>query len=196
MSEAGNILYARDRGRYFLKMTGSLRFTRGRGFDSLLKLIFDDPEVKAVMVDLSEAEYLDSTMLGLLAKAADFTLKKFRRKMTVLSTNPNINYLLDNIGLDKAFIIVKSYDYTPEMLREIPDLKSTELENALTILDAHRQLVRVNASNRAVFKNVIELLEQETKAKLESQTASCQVKGKQADRGCISGVPICPGRLP
>jgi hypothetical protein len=58
---------------------------------------------------------------------------------------------------------VESYDYTPEMLEKIPNIKSSEQENALTILDAHRQLISLNEKNRNVFKNVVELLEKETK---------------------------------
>jgi len=162
MSE-GKILYSKDGQRYFLKMTGKLRFTSGREFDNLLNIIFSDPALQDIMIDMSEADYLDSTILGLLAKIANFMIKKFHKKGIILSTNKNINYLLDNIGLNNVFIIVESYDYTPEMLNKIPNIRSSEQENALTILDAHRQLIKLNEKNRAVFKDVIELLEKETR---------------------------------
>ena len=158
----GKILYSQKAQRYFIKMTGNLRFTSGRELDSLLNKVFSDPELEDVMVDLSEADYLDSTILGLLAKIANFMIKKFNKKITVLSVNKNINYLLENIGLSEVFILVTGFDYTPEMLEKIPNIKSSEMENALTILDAHQQLVKLNEKNRTVFKDVIELLEKET----------------------------------
>lgn len=159
----GNILYAKNEQKYFIKLTGNLRFTNGHDFSSLLNVIFKDPDVKDIMIDMSEADYLDSTILGLLAKTANFMIKKFQRKATVLSLNEDINYLLDSIGLNDVFIVVESCDYTPEMLKKIPDIKSSEQENALTILDAHRQLVKLNEKNKTVFKNVVDLLEKEVK---------------------------------
>lgn len=157
------ILYSKSEQKYFIKLIGNLRFTSGHDFDSLLNVIFHDPDVKDIMVDMSEADYLDSTILGLLAKTANFMIKKFKRKITVLSINEDINYLLDSIGLSKVFIIVKTCDCTPEMLQKIPNLESSEQENALTILNAHKELVKLNKKNHEVFKDVIKLLEQETK---------------------------------
>lgn len=161
MSE-GKILYSKDGQRYFLKMSGKLRFTSGREFDNFLNRIFNDPDVKDIMIDMCDADYLDSTILGLLAKIANFMIRKFHKKVIILSDNKNINYLLDNIGLNDVFIVVESYDYTPEMLKKIPNVKSSELENALTILDAHRQLVSLNEKNRETFKDIVELLKEET----------------------------------
>jgi len=161
MSE-GKILYSKKEQRYFIKLSGDLRFTSGRDFDSLLERMFKDTDMKDVMIDMSEANYLDSTMLGLLAKIANFFITKFQKKVTILSTNEDINYLLNNIGLDNVFIIVTSCEVTPEVLENIPNINSSDRENAMTILDAHRQLVNLNEKNSEVFKDVIELLEQET----------------------------------
>ena len=168
MSE-GKILYSKCEQIYFLKLTGSLRFTSGHDLDILLANIFEDSDIKDIMIDMSQADYLDSTILGLLAKVANFMIKKFHRKLTVLSVNEDINYLLDSIGLNEVLIIVKTCDYTPEMLQKIDNIKSSEQENALTILDAHRQLVNLNEKNHDVFKNVIELLEKETNTNLHSK---------------------------
>lgn len=161
MSE-GKILYSKKEQRYFIKLSGDLRFTSGRDFDSLLESMFKDTDMEDVMIDMSEANYLDSTMLGLLAKIANFFITKFQKKITILSTNEDINYLLSNIGLDNVFIIVTSFEVTPEVLENIPNINSSDRENAMTILDAHRQLVNLNEKNSEVFKDVIELLEQDT----------------------------------
>lgn len=158
-----SILYSKNDQKYFIKLTGNLRFTSGHDFDSLLDVIFKDADVKDIMIDMSEADYLDSTILGLLAKTANFIIKKFHRKITVLSTNEDINYLLENIGLNEVFIIVKSCNCSTEMLQNIPNINASERESALTILDAHRQLVALNEKNRTEFKDVVELLEKETK---------------------------------
>ncbi|MFA6714322.1 MAG: STAS domain-containing protein [Victivallales bacterium] len=163
----GKILYSKDDQLYFIKMSGDLRFTLGREFDNLLNIIFCDPEVQDVMIDLREAEYLDSTILGLLAKIANFMIKKFQKKALILSVNENINYLLENIGLSDVFTLVKDGD-TPESLKNLPETDRNGWKEALTILDAHRQLVNMNEKNRAAFKDVVELLEKETREKINS----------------------------
>lgn len=161
MSE-GKILYSKSDQIYFLKLTGNLRFTSSHDLDILLDIIFKDSDIKDIMIDMSQADYLDSTILGLLAKVANFMIKKFHRKLTVLSINEDINYLLDSLGLNEVLIIIRTCDYSPKILKKIPNIKSSEQENALTILDAHRQLINLNEKNRNVFKNVVELLEKET----------------------------------
>ncbi|MDD5596689.1 MAG: STAS domain-containing protein [Victivallaceae bacterium] len=163
----GKILYSQDDQLYFIKMSGNLRFTLGREFDNLLNMIFCDPEVQDVMIDLREAEYLDSTILGLLAKIANFMIKKFQKKALILSVNENINYLLENIGLSDVFTLIKNGD-TPESLKKLPETDRNGWKEALTILDAHRQLVNMNEKNRAAFKDVVELLEKETRGKINS----------------------------
>ena len=157
----GKILYAKVDNRYFIKFTGTLRYTISRGLDAFLNKMFEDPALEDVLIDMSEAEYLDSTNLGLLAKIASQTQKRFKRKVTLFSTNPNINFLLDNMGLSKVFIIVDKPDFTAENLQSIPDLHDTEKERALVILEAHRLLMAMNDKNRDTFKNIVELLEKD-----------------------------------
>lgn len=156
------ILFTRFDHCYFIKMIGKLRFSNGMAFNNLLGKIFEDPKTNDVLIDMSETEYVDSTILGLLAKIANFMIKKFNRKPTLLSTSKNINFLLDSIGLSDVFIVVKSLEFTPDALDEIPDTKNSELESAKTILDAHRQLINLNKKNQETFKDVVELLEKET----------------------------------
>jgi anti-anti-sigma factor len=155
----GKILYAKSDKQYFIKLTGYLRFDVGRELDNLINIIFDDPELEDVMIDMTEAEYFDSTILGLLAKVANKMYEMYNRKVTLLSTNKNINFLLDNIGLSEVFIIVDNCNCSPESLKAVPNVSSSEVEQALTILDAHRRLMALNEQNKTEFKDVVELLE-------------------------------------
>ncbi|MEI8247870.1 MAG: STAS domain-containing protein [Lentisphaerota bacterium] len=157
----GKILYAKVDNRYFIKFTGTLRYTISRGLDIFLNKMFEDPVLEDVLIDMSEAEYLDSTNLGLLAKIASMTQKRFKRKVTLFSTNPNINFLLDNMGLSQVFLIVDKPDFTAGNLQSIPGLQDTEKERALVILEAHRLLMAMNEKNRDTFKNIVEVLEKE-----------------------------------
>ena len=160
----GSILYSKNDQRYFLKLVGKLRFTSACEFKNLLNIIFSDPDLKDIMIDMSETDYLDSTILGLLAKIADFMIKKINKKGIILSNNKNINALLDNIGLNNVFIVIESCDYTPEMLKKIPNIKCSEQANALIVLEAHRQLMSLNEKNRKIFKDVVNILKKNLKS--------------------------------
>jgi len=157
----GRILYAKADNRYFIKFTGALRYTISRGLDVFINKMFEDPALEDVLIDMSGAEYLDSTNLGLLAKIAGRMQTRFKRKVTLLSTNPNINFLLDSMGLSTVFIIADQPDFNAESLRQIPDLQATERERAQVILEAHRLLMEMNEKNHNAFKNVVELLEKD-----------------------------------
>ncbi len=163
--KTGKILYAKNEKYYFIKLIGNLRFDVGADLEALIDAVFADPDMENVMLDLTESEYFDSTILGMLAKAANLMFEKNKQKVTVLSTNNNINYLLRGIGLDDVFIIVDNCDYSPESFQDAPNINNSEAKLAIAILNAHRRLRALNDKNAEEFKNVVELLEQEAKLK-------------------------------
>lgn len=157
----GKILFTRNDGCWFIKMNGNIRYPIGRDFDHFINRMFREPTLQDVVIDLTDAEYLDSTNLGLLAKIANKMHEKFDRKVTLISTNANINYLLDSIGFYDIFIVISNPAATPGELHEITHLKAMEKQQAETMLEAHRLLMNMNEKNRNEFKDVVELLEKE-----------------------------------
>jgi anti-anti-sigma factor len=157
------ILYSKKDGMYFLKLVGDIRHTVSHRLDRFIKIVFYDQDFLDLMVDMTETEYIDSTNLGLLAKISNLMRERFERKPTILSTNKNITVLLENIGFDKAFIIVTDTNWTPQKLSEISDAADNEKDAAMRILDAHRTLMELNEKNKDMFKSVVELLEKDVK---------------------------------
>ena len=70
----GRILAADHNGAYALKLVGDVRVNLCSAIDDYLEHMFNDPGFESVMVDLCEAEGIDSTTLGLLAKPMTVTL--------------------------------------------------------------------------------------------------------------------------
>ena len=70
----GRILAAHHHGAYALKFVGDVRVNLCNSIDDYLDHMFEDPEFQSVLVDLCEAEGVDSTTLGLLAKPMLVTL--------------------------------------------------------------------------------------------------------------------------
>ena len=71
----GRILAAEHEGAYALKMVGDVRVSLCATIDDYLQHMFEDSSFDSVLVDLCEAEGIDSTTLGLLAKLANLQLQ-------------------------------------------------------------------------------------------------------------------------
>ena len=69
MSE-GRILAASHDGAYVLRLVGDVRLTLCATIDDFIDRMFADPDFASIWVDLCEAEGMDSTTLGMLAKLA------------------------------------------------------------------------------------------------------------------------------
>ncbi|MCP3965690.1 MAG: STAS domain-containing protein [Lentisphaerae bacterium] len=159
--QEGNILYAVCDEKCIVKFVGNIRYTIARGFQALIDEVIAKPKVKEMLVDLTQTEYIDSTCLGLMAKMANLTWDKCKQKITLLSNNGNINYLLDSIGFGDVFLIVDDAEAPLVRLTEIPKIGEDQLECAKIMLEAHRQLMKLNAKNENEFKDVVTLLEKD-----------------------------------
>ena len=113
---------------------------------------------KGVSIDLTECSGMDSTFMGILAMLA---LKVRKKNITVKVINAGNNQkLLDGLGLHKLF------NYVEEEVKDT-DWKKTKIgettvkENAETVLDAHKVLMKTDVHNVAKFKNVVDMVEKE-----------------------------------
>jgi histidyl-tRNA synthetase len=113
------------------------------------------------MVDLRETETIDSTNLGLLARIANLMKQCGVPKVTLVSTNEDINALLFSIGFDEVFDIVDEAGHVMTNGQELGLPDNTGPDMARTILDAHRILMTLGNDNKARFQDVVELLEEQ-----------------------------------
>jgi len=157
----GKYQFAENDNFYLIKMSGNLKYTGSGGFDTFIENIFSKIDNKAVVIDLTEANYLDSTNLGILAKISDKMLNTFDKKTTIISLNPDISTLLVNIGFDEYFTILDESPVTTTVLSDISDLVTGNRSMALMMLEAHKSLMDMNEKNKSVFSSVVDLLERE-----------------------------------
>ncbi len=157
MSE-GKILYAEHEGNYTIQMRGQVRYTMSQGLDKLIERIASDTHASSVAVDLTEADYLDSTNLGLLARIASLSLDRFRHPAPLFSCKKEINEILNCMGFDQVFQISKKQEAVGDTPLDITE--ETTSASAL-LLKAHRNLCHMNARNAATFHDIVELLESE-----------------------------------
>ncbi|MEN8165972.1 MAG: STAS domain-containing protein [Pseudomonadota bacterium] len=155
------VYYTTNAGIHGLKFVGQIRYTIGASLDKFIRSLFDGPKPKGFMVDLRETETIDSTNLGLLAHIANLMKQRGAPKVTLVSTNEDINTLLFSIGFDEVFDIVDEVGHAMTDSRELALQDNTGPDMARTVLDAHRTLISIGDDNKARFKDVVELLEQQ-----------------------------------
>ena len=155
----GRILAAEHDGAYALKLVGDVRVNLCNTFDDYFVHMFEDPNFISVTVDLSEAEGIDSTTLGLLAKLALRFRKQFGLRPALYSCNAGINRLLQSMAFGKIFDIREESCLCPEDIDEIPSLSDDADEVREKVIEAHRILMDISEENRDRFSDLMTVLE-------------------------------------
>ena len=161
---SGKILVAQQDGVYLLKLTGDVRVTLCASINEYIEKIFTGPPARDVYVDLLEAEGVDSTTLGLLAKLAVHCIDVLGIKAKLLCVSRNILRILESMELDELFTLL-GMPVNPELpLRDItptPD-QEPELEQVRRqVLEAHKLLVTLNPQLLGEFIDLINCLEED-----------------------------------
>lgn len=160
---AGNICYAQQGPIFVLKFSGDIRYTMGCSLDDFLKRLFKRSDFETILIDLTETQSIDSTSLGLLAKIANFMQRQFHKKTPLVSTNDDVNQVLDSMGFDEIFDICDCHQDCAEASEPVTVASPPQEKMAKTVIDAHKTLCEMNEKNRTVFKNVVDALEKENK---------------------------------
>ncbi|MEN8178451.1 MAG: STAS domain-containing protein [Pseudomonadota bacterium] len=155
------VYYATNDGIHGLRYVGHIRYTIGASLNKFINKLFEGPKPKGFMVDLRETKTIDSTNLGLLARIANLMKQCGVPKVTLVSTNEDINTLLFSIGFDEVFDIVDEAGHAMTNSQELGLPDNTGPDMARTVLDAHRVLMTIGDDNRSRFKDVVELLEEQ-----------------------------------
>lgn len=159
--QSGHIYVAEQNGVNVVKMVGDVRLTLCISFDNFIERMFANPSFTAVIFDLRQATALDSTTLGLMAKIAITCTEQFKLVPLVISPNDGINRVLESMGLEEIFEIVRSADTDVAIANELPEIESTSSQTKDKIIEAHKILMSLNDENKAEFHDLVACLEKE-----------------------------------
>lgn len=155
----GKILAAQHGGTTVLKLVGDVRLTMSTSLDNFIVAMFEEAEFASVSIDLSEADGLDSTTLGLLAKVAIKAREQFQFTPLLVCSDPSIVKLLESMCFNTIFDI---REQAPEQLSdfgEVPVAVSGEAEVQQKVLEAHRLLMGLSEENAERFRELVCSLE-------------------------------------
>jgi anti-anti-sigma factor len=156
----GQIHYAVAGNRAFLKLAGVIRYPLSRRLSLAVGRMFAGAQVKGVVVDLQEAEFIDSTCMGLLARVATRCLDRACERPIIVSIQPEVNRLLRSMGFDQVFVLIDDPSAPTTGLASAANLAGiAPRPDPQLVLDAHRALCEINEQNRHLFQDVIEQLE-------------------------------------
>ena len=153
------ICAASNAGAHVLKLEGDVRLTMCTALDQYFQSMFAEPGFMSVWVDVTEADGLDSTTLGMLAQLAIQTKERFNFRPAIFSTNPSIDRLLDTMGFDQLFERRSECCNTDAAIQEIPAVSCEEGEVKKQVLEAHRTLMSMSDENADAFKDLVSTLE-------------------------------------
>ena len=155
----GRILAASENGAYVLRLTGDVRLTLCATIEDYVENMLDDPQFSSVWVDLCDAEGIDSTTLGQLAKLALSVRERFGFRPAIFSCDSGINRLLTSMGLDQLFEMHQRTCCATGCSQPIPMVPGSEDTVRERVLEAHRVLMDVSDENRARFSDLVASLE-------------------------------------
>ncbi len=156
---AGKILVSDEEGNYLLKFIGDVRVTLCGSLNRHMETIFGSHDVKNVIVDMLEAEGLDSTTLGLMAKLGLYCRKEYGINVRVFCQNPSILRTLDCMGFEDIFDIIQEVPNINVKLHSIESVNPEVNEIRRQVVEAHKLLMQLNPDNSKEFTDLIRALE-------------------------------------
>jgi anti-anti-sigma factor len=157
--EPGKILVSEHDGAYVIKLTGDVRVTLCSSLNHYMEVIFQSGNISEVIVDMLEAEGVDSTTLGLLAKLAIHCNEQYQVKPVVFCPDDSLYRTLMVMGLDDVFDIAQTVP-AESVCKELPETTPSVDETREQVLEAHKLLSSFNERNKQEFMDLIRALEE------------------------------------
>ena len=157
----GHVEYASLNDTHFFKIIGEVRAQSCISLDKLLGKIEQQSDVIGAVVDLTQTTFIDSTVLGILAKLGIKLKQAHHIQSVMLSTNPDITTLANSMGLGQVFVILTCNEETAVCTKTLPDGHVTQANMLSTVLDAHKTLCQLSESNQNIFEPLVKQLEKE-----------------------------------
>lgn len=156
---SGHIFVAEHGGVYVIRLVGDVRLTLCLSFDQFIAAMFAQENFKSVIFDLREAEGIDSTTLGLMAKISIGTRERGLDSPVVVAGNASIMRLLVSMGFEDIFELVSDHNLPFRGAQPLDEIVSDETAVHAKVLEAHKILMELNQPNKVKFHELVETLQ-------------------------------------
>ncbi|MDC1145064.1 STAS domain-containing protein [Porticoccaceae bacterium] len=156
---SGKILVSDQEGSYLLKFSGDVRVTLCGSLNRHMQTIFGSEDVKRVVIDMLEADGVDSTTLGLIAKLGIHCQSEYGINVQLFCQSPSILRTLDCMGFDEIIDIFQDVPEISADLQAIEPVDTEVDEMRRQVLEAHKLLVKLSPDSQEQFTDLIRALE-------------------------------------
>jgi anti-anti-sigma factor len=101
---------AAQSGVHVLRYSGAVNFTLAPGLQRFLEVLIHGGSFAGLVFDLTAAESLDSTNLGLMARANEQARETGAANSVIISNNEDIDVVLRSMGFDQCFDLLPPRD--------------------------------------------------------------------------------------
>lgn len=160
----GRVTHAESEGVHVLRYFGRVNYVLAPAIKQFADDLVNQGDVRGWVFDLTHAELLDSTNLGLLARLAVRSGAADPARSVIVSPSDDLNSVLRSMSFDQLFDIVTVAPPDESMQAGGEDISgpaASRRELGETMLDAHRALMALSDSGRLEFEQVVAALEAE-----------------------------------
>lgn len=161
----GQVLAGCEERILYLQFIGDVRLPWCVSLENYCENTITDEQINTIKIDLSKAENLDSTTLGILAKIGLLATRQLQCQVEIYSTVPSIDRLMQSMGFTSVFQIFDHLPATMPELSELPFLDAPEREVQDSVIGAHRTLMDIDQDNQNKFKSLVDTLEKNRQAR-------------------------------
>ena len=154
----GCVIISGSGDAYAVKVSGRATFECAGPMRSLAGEL-DQTSFQRVDIDLGECQGMDSTFMGILAMIA-LRAKKISAGITIYNANDLNKNLLFGLGLKKMFQFADG-EVAVGADAKAADNTVSKIENATTVLEAHKTLMDVDQENVKKFENVVAFVQKD-----------------------------------
>ena len=180
----GHVTHAEERGVHVLRYFGAVNYILAPGIQRFVDHLIDDGSILGMVFDLTCAQSLDSTNLGLMARVNERLLNVGVANSVIISGNEDIDVVLRSMGFDRTFDMVPSGEskvgalpvsVAPDVGAEPIDSDSPSANDLRqTMLEAHRALIRLSDAGRLAFEPVVQCLERDLTSRAISSASRAE----------------------
>lgn len=184
MITEGKLRYTEINGIWFIILSGDVRLQLVSSLEFLVKQALDKPNAR-IVIDVSQADGLDSSCLGTLVKIIDRPVSLYTSRPIIL-TWEDLDELLRSIRFDLLFDLIKIsddkvtsdtyhtaaanineneikqlYENIQTALKPVPTVNVSDLDMKKLLLEAHKRLCTIDAKTKTIFQPVVDVMEAE-----------------------------------
>lgn len=148
---------------FYLRFCGDVRLPWCVTLETFCKNVIATNQITALSVDLTQAENLDSTTLGILAKVVLLASRSLADKPVLHCIDDNIYRLLWSMGFEHISTIERVRVDAEPSYTDIQLIDCDEVDVRASVIGAHEQLMDIDERNITKFNSLVDSLKKEPK---------------------------------